>query len=247
MRKLLAVLLVSLFAFLGMTMVLDHELIPEFGMTNTDKSVSQRFINKSVNTKEQLVEYGKTTNAETGSANMVTSIVVNYRSFDTLGEVTVLFVSAMGVSLIVGTSDKLIERNDSGFILKVGARVLTPILLIVGIYVITHGHLTPGGGFQGGSMIASSVLLLIISDKDFMPSTTKFKVLEGLSGSAYILIGLAGIALSGFFLKNFTSTGTVGELFSAGLIPVIYLFIGLKVGSELTGILADFLKKEVNV
>lgn len=247
MKRFLSIMLVALFAYLGMTMVLDNQLIPEFGKSLTEKTVSEQYISKSVTANSETVEYGKTENAESGSANLVTSIVANYRSFDTLGEVTVLFISAMGVSLMVGTSDKLIERSESGFILKTGARILTPILLVVGIYVITHGHITPGGGFQGGSMIASSVLLLILSDKDFVPVTRKFKILEGVSGSIYILIGLAGMATTGYFLKNFVATGTVGELFSAGLIPVIYLFIGLKVGSELTGILADFLKKEANV
>lgn len=247
MKKFLALALLVLFAYLGITMVLNNGLIPKFGQSLTDNTVSEKFVSKSVTAENLPVEYGKTENAETGSANMVTSIVVNYRSFDTLGEVTVLFISALGVSLIVGTSDKMIERSESGFILKTGARILTPVLLILGIYVITHGHLTPGGGFQGGSMIASSVLLLILSNKEYVPEGKKFKMLEGLSGSIYILIGLAGMATTGYFLKNFVSTGTVGELFSAGLIPVIYLFIGLKVGSELTGILADFLKKEANV
>jgi len=247
MKKILALLLVSVFAFFAITLVQSDQLVPKFGDADLSSRVSDKYISKSVSVDNKVVEYGETVNAETGSANLVTSIVVNYRSFDTLGEVTVLFISALGISLIVGTTDGMIKRSESGFILKTGSKVLMPILLIVGIYVITHGHLTPGGGFQGGSMIASAVLLLLISDHEFVPNMNKFKVLEGLSGSLYIIIGLVSISLTGYFLKNFMPTGQVGELMSAGIIPIIYLFIGLKVGSELTGILSDFLKKEANV
>lgn len=247
MKKILALALLLLFTILAGFMIINEGLIPDYGVSNTSKTVSKAFIDKSVLGESKDIEFGKTENAETGSANMVTSIVVNYRSFDTLGEVTVLFVSALGVSLIMGTSNELLKRSESGFILRAGARVLTPIMLVVGIYVITHGHLTPGGGFQGGSMIASSVLLLLLSDKDYSPKINAFKTLEGISGSMYILIGFAGFAVTGYFLKNFIPTGTVGRLVSGGLIPVVYLFIGLKVGSELTGILADFMKKEANV
>jgi len=247
MKKLLALLLIFTFVLFSAAFLISEKLMPNYGQANISKSVSDKFISKSVNGDGPIVEYGETTSSETGSANMVTSIVVNYRSFDTLGEVTVLFISALGISLIVGTTDSMVKRNESGFILKAGSKVLMPILLVVGIYVITHGHLTPGGGFQGGSMIASSILLMLISDHEFVPNINKFKFLEGLSGSIYIIIGLVSISITVYFLKNFISTGTVGNLFSAGIIPIIYLFIGLKVGSELTGILTDFLKKEVNI
>lgn len=247
MKHFLALLLGFTFILFASVMVIDNDLIPTYGNANMKNSISDKFINKSVTGDTEVVKFGETSNSETGSANMVTSIVANYRSFDTLGEVTVLFISALGISLLAGTTNTMIERKKSGFILKAGSKVLMPILLVVGIYVITHGHLTPGGGFQGGSMIASSILLMLISDHEFVPNINKFKILEGLSGSVYIIIGLVGISATGYFLKNFMSTGVVGNLFSAGIIPVVYLFIGLKVGSELTSILTDFLKKEVNI
>ncbi len=255
MKKILALLLVCTFSYLAFNMVSQNNLIADYGNANTHTSVSSNYIDKSVQdasnkspqSSTEAKIFGSTSNAETGSANMVTSIVVNYRSFDTLGEVTVLFISALGVSLLVGSTGQYIERSESGFILKTATRLLAPLLLIVGIYVITHGHLTPGGGFQGGSMIASAVLLLFMSDHTFVPNMRKFKLLEGLSGSIYIVLGLSGMVLTGFFLKNFIATGTIGNLMSGGLVPIIYLFIGLKVGSELTSILSDFLKEEANI
>lgn len=247
MKKILALILLATLAFFAITLVLDNELLPEYGKADTSTKVSEKYISQSVTEDQKTVEFGKTVDTENGSANMVTPIVVIYRSFDTLGEVTVLFISALGISLLMGTTNTMIKRSNSGFILKTGSKVILPILLIVGVYVITHGHLTPGGGFQGGAMIASTVLLMIISDSEFLPNINKFKILEGVSGTAYIVIGLIGIVISGFFLKNFLPTGTIGELFSAGIIPIIYLFVGLKVGSELTSIITDFLKKEANI
>lgn len=243
MKKIVVAVLLLTLAFLTMTLVINNELLPNYGESKLS-DVSKKYISQSVTGTQDTVEFGKTKDLETGSANMVTPIVVSYRSFDTLGEVTVLFISALGVSMLIGTSNAILKRNSSGFILKAGAKAILPLLLVVGVYVITHGHLTPGGGFQGGAMIASAVLLMVISDSEFLPNINRFKILEGISGTAYIAIGLTGIVVSGFFLKNFLSTGTVGELFSAGIIPIIYLFVGLKVGSELTSIITDFLKKE---
>jgi multicomponent Na+:H+ antiporter subunit B len=149
--------------------------------------------------------------------------------------------------MLIGSSSFYAKREKSGFILRTGTKVILPILMVVGFYVITHGHLSPGGGFQGGAMIASSMLLLALSDPEFIPQIKVFKKLESLSGTAYILIGFLGLIMMGTFLENIENTGVIGTLFSAGLIPIVYLFIGLKVGSELTSILTDFMKEEANV
>lgn len=247
MKKVLALLLLATLAFMTITLVVDNNLLPDFGETKVENSVSDAYIKQNTMGENQAVEYGKSLNLEIGSANAVTGIVTGYRSFDTLGEVTVLFISALGVSLMIGTNDPWMKRSQSGFILRVGSKAILPILMIVGVYIITHGHLSPGGGFQGGAMIASAMLLVSLSDHDFMPKIKAFKILEGLSGTIYIVIGLVGMILMGHFLQNIDQTGTIGELFSAGLIPVVYLFIGLKVGSELTGIISDFMKKEANI
>ncbi len=184
--------------------------------------------------------------AEVGSANIVTAIVVGYRGFDTLGEVTVLFISALGVAIIFG--EKKQERLDlkfkPNFMLRVGSRVLFGMILITSIYIIFHGHLTPGGGFPGGAIIASAVLLLYLTDDRFRSNVKGFKILEGIAGSLFVVIGLLGLVLVTSFLQNFLPAGTVGDLLSAGIIPIIYVLIGLKVGSEISGIVDNFLTEE---
>lgn len=247
MKKVLALLLLAALTFMIITIVVEENLLADYGMNQIEDRVSNTYIKQNTQGDNTEVNFGESKDLETGSANAVTGIVTDYRSFDTLGEVTVLFVSALGISLLIGTSSSWINRSESGFILKAGSKVILPLLLIVGVYVITHGHLSPGGGFQGGAMIASAMLLMAISDHEFMPKIKVFKLLEGMAGTAYIVTGLVGMAVLGHFLQNIDQTGLVGELFSAGLIPLVYLFIGLKVGSELTGIITDFMKKEANI
>jgi len=210
--------------------------------------VSEKYIDKNVNGDNQEIIYGETKNAETGSANIVTSIIANYRSFDTLGEVTVLFISALGIALVLGNSDKKRMSLDfkPNFMLRVGSKSLFAIIILVGISMAIHGHLTPGGGFPGGAMISAGVLLLYLADDNFRANIKSFKLLEGVMGSLYVVIGLVGLYTANYFLINFMNTGVVGELFSAGIVPVIYVIIGLKVGAELTSIIDDFMTGEVN-
>jgi len=112
--------------------------------------------------------------AELGTANVVTSIVVSYRGFDTLGEVTVLFTATAGVGGLLARRKsghgrkKAAERGatDASEILKTASRLLSPLLVLFGVYIFLHGHLTPGGGFQGGVIIATAVLIGLLADSE---------------------------------------------------------------------------------
>lgn len=250
MKNVIAILLTAalgVFIFMALYAT-DHGPLSfkPYGTIQLQERVAQAYIDKNVTGANDPVLYGVSANEETGSTNMVTSIVVNYRSFDTLGEVTVLFVSTLGVGLLLGGKRRRSKFvANPNFILKHGARLVFGIMVVFAVYVFTHGHLTPGGGFPGGSIIAAAVLLLYLSDNDFRIRLGAFKVAEGVAGSVYVIIGLLGLALGGYFLYNFLPTGTVGDLFSAGVIPIVYVFIGLKVGSELSGVIDTFATEEV--
>jgi multicomponent Na+:H+ antiporter subunit B len=188
---------------------------------------------------EQYVATGVDT---LGAANLVTSVVVSYRGLDTLGEVSVLFTATAGVALVMkslmtGKSNKSSERREGSELLRTGAELLFPLLVLFGIYIFLNGHLSPGGGFQGGVVIASAVVLLILSAGDITVREKALHMIESLSGAAYVAVGLAGIWLAaGFLDPRFLPKGEAGKLLSAGAIPVIYSLIGLKVGSELAGV-----------
>jgi len=252
MRKIFTALFVVFFGIVLLLGISRTIPLTKYEDKIVPTSAGGAFIEKKVNiTTENYKDYkdvifGETRDAETGSANMVTSVVVNYRAFDTLGEITVLFLAAVGVSLLMGGSGKKKRLGKSGFILKTAAGILFPVMLITGIYIFTHGHLTPGGGFPGGSMIASSFLLLYLADEKFELKLKGFKVAEGVAGTLFIVIGAVGLMAGGYFLMNFLPTGTVGNLFSAGIVPIIYVLIGLKVGSEITGVLSDMMTVEVH-
>lgn len=183
-------------------------------------------------------QYLKDSKKDTGASNVVTAIVVEYRGFDTLGEVTVLFTAATGIALLL---DELKRRNvphdEPNFIVKVGSIVVLPFIVVVGTYIFIHGHLTPGGGFPGGAVIASGFLLLLLVHTNRGLPERKLSVTESIAGMTYALIGLLGLVFAHEFLENYLPLGTFTYLFSAGIIPLIYIAIGFKVGSELGGIL----------
>jgi multicomponent Na+:H+ antiporter subunit B len=183
---------------------------------------------------------------ETGAANIVTSVVVNYRGFDTLGEVTVLFVAAIGLGAILATRQKR-ERGDiepPSLVLNTGCRFLFPLMLFFGGYVFIHGHLTPGGGFQGGAIVASAFLLVYMGCRGRRISKMGSQALESSGGLIFVLIGLAGLAVGGhYFLSNFLPKGQLLTLFSSGVIPIIYIAIGFKVGSELAGVIDNLVEE----
>ncbi len=246
MKNFLALILTLFLGYMIILSLGNNDLFPAYGDVDVTTRVSQRYIDRDVNGSPGEVIFGQATNLESGPANTITAIVADYRSFDTLGEVTVLFVSSLGVALLLGgTKQKRLELNfKPNFMLRVGSRAIFGIILMTGIYIAIHGHLTPGGGFPGGTMIASSMLLLYLADDEFRAKIKGFKMLESAAGSAYVLMGLTGLLLGGYFLQNFLPNGTLGNLLSAGMIPIIYVLIGLKVGSEISGVVDNFLTEE---
>jgi multicomponent Na+:H+ antiporter subunit B len=179
-----------------------------------------------------------------GVANAVTSVVVYFRGFDTLGEIAVLFIASLGIGLMLSTHSKS-EKVPSNYILKKAARMLFPMIVLFGVYVMIYGHLSPGGGFQGGVIIASGVLLLLISREEFEVPHSIISALETFAGISYVLIGLIGLLVVDKFLGNFlpTSISDMGMLFSGGIIPIIYIVVGIKVGSEMSMIVQNLIKR----
>lgn len=187
---------------------------------------------------ETATYYAETGPHETGAANLVTSVVVTYRGLDTLGEVTILFTVAAIIAFFLKThqqQDRPKRRVTD--ILTTAARVLVPGTMLLGAYIFINGHLTPGGGFQGGAVIASGFVLMLLAFPEASLSHKTIRWVESVSGFSFVLIGILGIFLAGGLLdNNILPMGEFGSLFSAGAIPVIYIFIGLKVGAELSNV-----------
>lgn len=130
------------------------------------------------------------------------------------------------------------RRQAPSELLETGAGLLLPLILLFGVFVFLHGHLTPGGGFQGGVIIASGVLLTFLAGTLEELSHRILGLLEMLAGAGYVAIGFLGLWLAaGFLDPRFLPAGEIGALFSAGAIPLIYSLVGIKVGAELSGVI----------
>jgi len=249
-RNILALILIFILGFIilqafNISPEEGQLVINKFGEAEIENRTAQLYINKSVNSNNEKVVFAESNNLESGSANIVTSVIANYRSLDTLGEVTVLFLAATGLAAVLYTNKKK-KRNfivdEASLILKTGVKILFPLLILAGAYIFIHGHLTPGGGFQGGAVIATAFLLKFLADREYKLAEHKLKIVEVLAGVSFVGLGLYALFTEGSFLANFLQTGTVGTLFSAGIIPLIYLSIGLKVGAELTSIISNLIE-----
>lgn len=123
-------------------------------------------------------------------------------------------------------------------ILQVISRKLAPFVILFGFYVVSFGHLTPGGGFQGGVVIASGVIMLLLGQEperlDGLVSVRLFGLMEAVSLVVFLAAGVAGIVVGGAFLEVVLPTGTAGGITDAGFIFILNLVIGMKVGAGIT-------------
>jgi multicomponent Na+:H+ antiporter subunit B len=115
------------------------------------------------------------------------------------------------------------------------------MILTFGAYVIVNGHLSAGGGFQGGAIVASGVMLMLLARPGAELNVALLSVVESFAGVIYVFIGILGLVLAGGFLDpRFLPRGEFGAFFSAGAIPLISALLGVKVGAELSVIIDRF-------
>jgi multisubunit Na+/H+ antiporter MnhB subunit len=122
-------------------------------------------------------------------------------------------------------------------IVKTVVRLIVWLIFLYGIYIILHGHLSPGGGFGGGVVLALGLLgMLLAYGRGFIAEWLPLPVLRRVDYSSLLLFvaaGLLGLAAGGAFLLNVLAKGRLFSVFSAGLIPILNILIGIKVGLSL--------------
>jgi len=120
-------------------------------------------------------------------------------------------------------------------IVKKICQLIAPVIFVFGLYVVTHGHLTPGGGFAGGVIMASAFILQILSNGVLLDKLrheeSGLEFLESAAILGFLIIAALGLVLSGtlVFFGEFLHTGTVGKLISAGFIPIENIVVGTEV------------------
>ncbi|MDO5845330.1 MAG: Na(+)/H(+) antiporter subunit B [Methanocorpusculum sp.] len=123
-------------------------------------------------------------------------------------------------------------------------RLLIPFIFIFGFYVVVHGHLTPGGGFQGGAVIATGVALLLVCYcyrdcmNKFIP-VENFKLIEAAGLILFICTALSGLVLASSFIMNWAAAPVPygvnpGDIMTAGIIPVLNFAVGIEVFGALS-------------
>jgi multicomponent Na+:H+ antiporter subunit B len=156
---------------------------------------------------------------------------------------------AAGVSLVLGGGQppgaslaaKPEAATPSSELVQSGAGILFPLIVVFAAYVIMNGHLSAGGGFQGGAVLASGVLLLLLAEPEYPIDLGFLSVTESIAGVLFVLVGIAGLIFAGGFLDNrVLPLGHFDAFFSAGAIPVISVLLGIKVGCELSVIVERF-------
>jgi multicomponent Na+:H+ antiporter subunit B len=187
--------------------------------------------------------------------NVISSINFDQRGFDTLGEEFLLFASVLGAVVLLRPSpgDKQVEVADAPEPLdavRAMGVLLLPVVTLVGLYVVVTGHLSVGGGFQGGVIIATAVhLLFLAGDYKALRRVRPLPLVDiddVVGAVGYIAVGLVGIAAGGVFLENSLPLGTFNELFSAGTVDLLNLAIGIEVASGMILLLGEFLEQALS-
>lgn len=208
--------------------------------------------------------YGDLVNAitvpELHITDAVTAVNFNVRGFDTLGEEFILFASVAGVILLMRRqSDEPAGRHEDHLAgrtvppasdaVRVTALMLIVPMFLFGLYVVAHGQVSPGGGFQGGVILSTAPLLLYLcADYQQFRRVTPGRLIdtaEAFGAAAYILIGVACVIAGGRFLQNFLPPGKSGTLTSGGTVALINLAVGLEVAAGLTLALLSYLEELV--
>ncbi len=155
--------------------------------------------------------YLEKSEGEAHARNVVTGVIINYRGFDTLGEVTVIYCALAAVLAVLGREKRGRIRDyvelsgiPSSVIVRTMVALVVPFIVLFSLYVILHGEMSPGGGFQGGAVIgASMIIFTTVFGLHLSSVKVPLKVRAALEGSAVItffLVGIAGILGGGNFL-----------------------------------------------
>jgi multicomponent Na+:H+ antiporter subunit B len=199
---------------------------------------------------------------ERHATDLVTALNFDIRGFDTLGEEFILFGSVLGVVLILremrGERERPVQHAreehpfaDASAALRALSLVVVPVLLTLGVYIVVHGQITPGGGFQGGVILAAGPLAVFLAGRymrmKVVAPHTMVEVGEALGAVGYGMVGLAGLVFVGVFFKNFLPLGIPGHLLSAGQLDVASVAVGVEVSGAFMVAFSEFLDQALVV
>lgn len=190
--------------------------------------------------------------------NMVTAVNFDYRAFDTLGEELMLVAAVTGTIVLLrgrrgeSLSDEAAQAGDRPVCerseaVTLACRLFLPIIVTFGVYVVLHAQLTPGGGFQGGAIIASGALLLYLGESyrlwRRLVRSRVFDTIEATGALMLVLCGLLPMTRGHAFLQNVLPLGRTGTLLCGGLILIENAAVALAVAAGFILLLLEFLEE----
>jgi multicomponent Na+:H+ antiporter subunit B len=201
--------------------------------------------------------------AERKATDVVSAVNFDYRGFDTMGEEFILFVSVAGAALLLRKIDESkedspeeSEREDresgrapppTSDATRAFGVALVGLNVVFGLYMISHGQTTPGGGFQGGVILATAPLSVYLAAdaRIFQRIAPRGLVewAESIAAAAYVLFGLAAVVLGGEFLRNVTPLGEEEKMGSSGNIFWLNIVVGIEVAGGFVLLLSVFIEE----
>jgi multicomponent Na+:H+ antiporter subunit B len=188
------------------------------------------------------------------STNVVMATTFDVRGVDTMGEEFILYAAVLGVTLLLrdeagaGRVERKTRRLRSDAVRLVGV-VMIGGGLLVALWLIAFGYITPGGGFPGGVVFAGAILVLYLigSHRDYRPFRNEHVLdpVEGIGTGGYVVTGLAALASGTPFLTNLFGYGQTGTLVSAGSIGILNGAAGIAVTLAMLLLFAEFLETYV--
>lgn len=198
--------------------------------------------------------YGQLLNAialpQRHTTNVVTAVVFDYRGFDTLGEEFILFAAVAGVVLLLrGAREPHREQADDRVhseAIRMFGIVMVGVVALLGLYLVSFGLVTPGGGFQGGVAIAAAVVVVYLS-VGYRPwrrfgNERWLDPPEGLGAAAYVVVGIAALIVGTSFLHNLLGPGRPGTLLSGGSMSFLNWAVALEVAAASLVLYSEFLE-----
>ena len=188
--------------------------------------------------------------------DVVSAITFDYRGIDTLFEEFILLSAVTGISVLLRPlsdetrhlpEDQAPDRtipppSPAVWLLAV---LLSSMLVLIGLETVTHGTLTPGGGFQGGVILASAIYVVFLGTnyvtvERFQPAPL-LEASDGAGASGYVFIGLLGLLAGASFLSNVVGRGVTGNPISGGTILLLNLVVGVEVAAGFAILASEFL------
>ena len=201
--------------------------------------------------------------AERHITDAVTAVNFDYRGFDTLEEEFIIFVSVVGARVLLrpqkgesrkpgaGEAGAARQAPPSGDAVRLLGLGFVGPLVLFGIYIVVHGQLTPGGGFQGGVILASALwMVYLVGGPEFARAVDPHRLVEAAeaAGAAgYALIGFSAFFVLAPFLTNWLGLGKVGSVFSGGTVALIDLAVGLEVAASVSILVDAFMEEALMV